>query len=117
MKARVFPVEDGDKLLYYTFRCPACKDSHYFISQPDPDKPEGPVWGFNGDLLDPTVSPSIRVRWDKWNGSKYTPKVCHFFIRDGIIEYCNDCTHDYAGRKHPMEIEEIPDSFSSNSKL
>lgn len=26
------------------------------------------------------------------------PKVCHSFVRNGKIEYLNDCTHELAGQ-------------------
>lgn len=55
-------------------------------------------WDFNGDLSNPTVSPSILVKHptgDKWN-------VCHSFIKDGKIQYLPDCTHDLAGETIDM---------------
>lgn len=54
------------------------------------------VWGFNGDVDNPTITPSILVRHccqeDK------SDIICHSFITDGKIEYLGDCTHSYAGK-------------------
>jgi hypothetical protein len=48
----------------------------------------------------PTVTPSVRVQGANADG----PTCCHFFIKDGKIQYLNDCTHGLAGR-----TVEIPD--------
>jgi len=57
------------------------------------------VWEFNGDVDKPTFSPSILVRHHEWT----VEKVCHSFVRDGKIEFLNDCTHELAGKTVPME--------------
>lgn len=57
-----------------------------------------PVWKWNGDLVKVTLSPSILTRYvleDK-------QFVCHSFLRDGVWEFLNDCTHSLAGQKVPM---------------
>lgn len=56
-----------------------------------PVKPGGATcWRWNGDTKAPTLSPSIVVR----NGSE----VCHAWVRDGLVQFLPDCTHEFAGR-------------------
>ena len=59
---------------------------------------EGPKrWAWNGSTVKPTTSPSIMNRW-RSDEPGIKPQVCHYFIRDGQIQYCGDCTHDLAGK-------------------
>ena len=53
-----------------------------------------PSWNWNGDYENPTVSPSILLRRPGF--------VNHCFIRDGKIQYLNDCTHSMAGKTVDM---------------
>jgi hypothetical protein len=71
-----------------TFYCPGCKQYHQIS-----DAPGG--WTFNGDFEKPTISPSILV-----NGSGACPSVprCHSFVREGMIQFLSDCTHELAGQ-------------------
>ena len=62
-----------------------------------------PVWEWNGDLNNPTVSPSIRISYPanpnaleefkEWR----LERCCHMFVKDGKIQFLNDCTHLLAG--------------------
>lgn len=100
MKAR----REGDML---RFDCPACAqavlvwgDGEEHPAIPYHEVNVGPDgWSFNGSLERPKLSPSVRTRY----GEKldYT---CHFFVRDGRIEYCSDSTHALAGK-----VMELPD--------
>ena len=74
--------------------CTACGCAHVFK-----DKGQSPVWGFNGDMEKPTVTPSIRLTSNGRKGG-YT---CHFHIKEGRIEYCGDCSHDLSGKKLALE--------------
>ncbi len=66
-------------------------------------------WTWNGDLEHPTLSPSVLVTWDEYeNGdAPPTPKRCHSFVRNGQIEFLNDCTHALAGQT--VELPELTD--------
>ena len=80
----------------YIFYCPGCKMHHQV-----PTKGSGrPNWEFNGDLEKPTFKPSLMMRYPK--GKKQIEFVCHLFIRNGKIEYCNDSSHVYKGRTIKM---------------
>ncbi|AQX08019.1 DUF6527 family protein [Elizabethkingia ursingii] len=76
---------------YYIFKCPGCGLAHYVNTNPE----FGIVWQFNGNLVKPTISPSLFVNASGLNPT--TPK-CHSFIKEGKIEFLNDCTHELAGK-------------------
>jgi len=69
----------------YVFRCPGCNDLHVINN----------TWTFNGDVGKPTFNPSVLVNRNKLNPAM---PVCHSFIRDGKIQFLNDCTHGLAGQ-------------------
>ena len=73
------------------FWCPACKCAHRVWTQNSPGKPN---WTWNNDMNKPTFSPSLRVQ----SGNAKGPTNCHSFIRDGKIQYLNDCTHSLKGK-------------------
>lgn len=84
--------QDGSES--HAFECPGCGQNHWpYTSGPK-------AWGFNGDLVRPTFTPSLLVRWTE--GPEHTPRVCHSFIRDGQIEFLSDCTHALAGKTVPL---------------
>lgn len=96
---------------WYLFYCEGCGCRHFI----DPT-----IWTFNGDLDNPTVSPSILVRsghykedhfGDCWctyndkhpeNPSSFECYRCHSFVRNGMIEYLSDCSHSLAGQIVPL---------------
>jgi hypothetical protein len=73
--------------------CPACKCAHGVNSG----------WTFNGDMERPTFSPSILVTWEGFEDGKEIKKICHSYVRDGQIQFLNDCTHELAGKTVPLE--------------
>lgn len=89
--------QSGESVCWY-FECPACRIGHSPHTQRGPEG--GPRWTFNGDVEKPTFAPSLLVRWEK--GPDHVPQVCHSFIRDGMIEFLGDCTHELAGKTVPL---------------
>ena len=61
-----------------------------------------PSWSWNEDYECPTVSPSIRLIH---TGNQ----VDHLFIRDGKIQYLNDCTHELAGKT--VDMVDFPEDW------
>jgi hypothetical protein len=55
-------------------------------------------WNWNGDIEKPTLSPSI-LQTAGPDGHK---DICHCFVRDGVIEFCGDCTHSLTGKSMPL---------------
>lgn len=104
-----------DKGTVYVFFCNGCENYHYFDKR----------WTFNGDMDNPTFSPSLLIRsghympehkgscWCTYNAENkddlapFSCSVCHSFVRNGHIEYLNDCTHHLAGKTIQLEnVEE-----------
>ena len=93
--------EETGEVEGYMVDCPGCKQSHFFNLTG-----KGPKWQFDGNPERPTFSPSLHARWtekteDDPGGIQH--RCCHFFLRDGVFEFLDDCTHDKAGQKVPME--------------
>lgn len=67
----------------------------------------------------PTFQPSLKITHETWvppvtpeNHEQFSKApwpqtkqvhICHSVITDGIINYCGDCTHLYAGKSIPMQ--------------
>ena len=100
----------------YSFYCPGCAslnrpyscDAHaFFTSNPNPIdtkcwKPQL-NWDFNGDLDNPTFSPSL-LNW--LDEPEHMAFRCHLFLREGKIHYCDDCSHSFAGKV--IDLAEFP---------
>lgn len=62
---------------------------------------EDKSWEWNGDHEKPTVKPSVNHFYPDSHYEQHPncPKYrCHYFISNGNIEYCSDCTHEHAGK-------------------
>jgi hypothetical protein len=71
---------DGERRGWH-FWCLGCDGPHGFND----------TWQKSGPDDAPTVSPSLLTR-DHAGG------VCHLFIRNGQLEFLDDCTHPLAGK-------------------
>lgn len=101
---KVVKIEKTNQLVFY---CEGCGENHYTDSK----------WSFNGDYFNPTFSPSILVRGVQrvtdeeaeriLNGERIKPKqfVCHSFVKNGEIQYLDDCTHSFAGKTIKLKDE------------
>lgn len=83
---------------HWLFYCLGCKTHHSVWTTPNKNKV---LWNYNNDVDNPTISPSLRVKHFSNEQQKHI--LCHSFIREGKIEYLNDCTHELAG-----QIVDIP---------
>lgn len=81
--------------------CPGCDESHAICTKGDRTK--GPRWDWDGSIQKPCITPSIRVTYDGADGHS----VCHYFIRQGRIEFCVDSTHALAGKT--VDLPDWPD--------
>lgn len=88
---KISELKDANNIIHYSFYCPGCKNHHSITSS----------WTFNRDYNKPTISPSILVQSASPKGTK---RICHSFVKDGMIQFLGDCTHDLKN-----QTVEIPD--------
>lgn len=136
MKAKKVVDSDG-RFIGIRINCPGCTERHVLpvtvvpagmVKSPHYVVGETPHWHFNGDYDNPTLSPSIHSKTGCFAGmvdDEYcwckrcrplkaapvdpleTCTNCHFFLRGGVIEFLEDCTHAMAGKK--VVLPEIED--------
>ena len=70
----------------WLFHCPGCGCAHFVNAG----------WTFNGDLVRPTIRPSVLVY-----ESGGQPR-CHSFVTDGRIQFLADSTHALAEQTVPL---------------
>ena len=87
-KVQEHDYKDGKQ---YWFWCPGCDYSHAFTVLEN-----GKGWTFNGDLEKPTFSPSLLCN------QSHPESRCHSFVKDGMIQFLNDCHHKLAGQTVPL---------------
>lgn len=103
---------DGSE--YLVFRCPGCTTLHSVTVKAGPLTAGGPVWGWDGRLDLPTITPSVllwlehRPDEDEEEKRYVDSRRCHSFVRDGRIEYLSDCGHALAGQT--VDLPEIENS-------
>jgi hypothetical protein len=90
----------------YFHWCPACEEMH-----PLPDS-----WTFDGNMESPTFSPSFRHsghqriyadgkwtgEWKRDAGGNLVKFICHYVLTAGVLNFCADCTHAFAGKSVPL---------------
>lgn len=75
------------------FLCPACGNDVHAV------KIKAGAWTWNRSMTVPTFTPSVRVNKGQLNARR---PECHSYVREGQIQYLNDCTHDLAGETVPL---------------
>lgn len=80
-----------------THYCPGCEQLHR-IPVNKPQSSNGCQWSWNGDVENPSFSPSINI-----------VGRCHYFIRNGNIEFCADSKHALSGKTVPLP--DIPEDW------
>lgn len=89
--------------------CQACDQLHgVWVNEQPQDTKEKPRWTFNGSMERPTFEPSVRVFSNYDENDVKLPNngertLCHYFVRDGMIDYCGDSPHAYKGQKVPLK--------------
>lgn len=73
----------------YWHWCPGCNRAHPL--------PKNGGWTFNGDMEKPTFSPSFMQERD-------SPRQCHYFITEGMIQWCGDGWHGRTGKEPLPEL-------------
>lgn len=94
--------EQRHELRHY-YQCPGCDTIHGIRIKLDVQE-NGAGWDFCGTLTKPTYSPSQLTTWSKPapHGDRTIKFVCHTFIREGLIQYLDDCTHALKGQTVPL---------------
>jgi hypothetical protein len=87
-------VGPGGEVVYKAawIKCPGCGYLHSLPYQRNPGS-QGPTWTFNGDLVAPTFSPSLRcfhTRPARDGRPAENVTGCHTFIRGGWINFLDD---------------------------
>jgi hypothetical protein len=108
--AKIRKVPESETKYQYQFICPGCEQEHAFDDR----------WQFNQDFDKPTISPSYLITYDH-SSSENNKKAkefykkhkryptreelpydlhdrCHSFIKNGLIQFLNDCTHKLKGQ-------------------
>lgn len=75
----------GSRLFFY---CQGCGFDHAIGKG---------IHKFNDNYEKPTFSSSVLVTNPKKD------RICHSFIKDGMIQYLGDCTHDLASKTVKLE--------------
>ena len=88
-------VDANDVRVGVNFFCPGCERPHYITVNGNRNSC-GATRSWNGSEELPTFSPSILSNFD------YPEGRCHCFVRDGQIEFLDDCFHKLAGKKVPL---------------
>lgn len=86
-----------------TFWCPGCEEDHQIDTS---------HWEFDGNFEKPTFSPSYLTWMDPKpdvdpaydpDGKYRKGFRCHSFIKSGMIQFLDDCTHHLAGQTVALE--------------
>jgi hypothetical protein len=93
MKPKLRPIENqAGRFMGYMFFCPGCRRAHFFRTN---DPRRGRNWTFNGNVEEPTFSPSLLTQFP--GGTR-----CRLYLTRGKIQFLSDCTHPMAGRTVDM---------------
>jgi hypothetical protein len=103
--SRMLRSVQGDGLMYW---CQGCEQIHVIYHGPG-------QWKWDGNLESPTIEPSVlvtsghyvegergRASYCHEDGDHSHCFRCHTFIRGGMVEFLNDCTHRFAGQRVPL---------------
>lgn len=101
-----------------SFWCPGCDEAH--VINPS-------IWTWNGSADKPTFAPSVLMKsghyadpmppcWCTYNAehpndpAPFKCRRCHSFVKEGRIEFLNDCTHALAGQTVPIPPWPTPET-------
>lgn len=99
--------------------CQGCKCCHGFPIHVDYyvgsqiKREKKPVWWFNGNINEPTLTPSLRLYWTDPD-TKIEHTTCHIIVTNGKMHFCNDCAHELKGQT--LDLVEIPANYGLPGK-
>lgn len=91
--AKFYQLQNTGNDAMWIFHCPGCGYAHWIRTE----GPE-PRWEFNDDADSPTVSPSILVHGSPVVNEEVGMYRCHSFVRNGMIQFLEDCNHSLRGQ-------------------
>lgn len=99
MKFQVRSVDDhGLKYNCLMFVCPGCLEMYPgsigLHMLPVNSSEKKPSWEWDGNLEQPTLSPSILTKHRE-------TEICHSYLRNGVFEFLSDCSHPLANQSVP----------------
>lgn len=115
MKAIVKDCDDnGHVYKALMFVCPGCQDPQE-LSDGTTYNPSGvhmlpfsgdagsrAMWQWDGNLEEPTLTPSILSSNGPYSDTGKPLGICHSFLIGGVFQFLDDCTHSMAGQSVPM---------------
>lgn len=85
--------------------CPGCNEVHGYRVEGD----GRPKWVFNNNFDKPTFTPSMLITVTEHEDEDENPlpqpvqrTLCHYFIINGEIQFCDDSPHALAGKTVPL---------------
>lgn len=79
--------------------CPACNELHRFYVN-TPRQRNGAHWSWDRNVDAPTFSPSMNISIGEPGSSDF--ERCHYFLKDGQLQYLEDSTHALRGKTVPL---------------
>ena len=76
----------------FVFFCPVCNETHEL---------KYGKWRFSGNIKSPSFSPSLVMTWTR-TIDEVVVRKCHLSIKNGIITYHGDCSHECKNKTMPM---------------
>jgi hypothetical protein len=93
------------------FWCPACRQRHKVDKR----------WTLSGTILRPTLEPEVKlgvITTGTGGADDWDRGLCHFTVKNGVINYAPDCTHALAGKSVPMvDLEEAEEALVIQSSV
>lgn len=86
---QISPNTEHERIYY---KCPGCKHLHSVCPK---------RWNWNGSLESPTFSPSVR-HFYQHHETNQEITICHYFVKDGNIQFCGDCEHELKNQIVPL---------------
>ena len=95
------------------FWCPGCDSFHIIAIKKAPNY-NIPVWTMSGSGDNLTFTPSIKVTYRHPKGysnenpapinydGPYVDDICHSYVKNGMIQFLNDCFHELKGKTVPL---------------
>jgi hypothetical protein len=105
LRTHVYQDGEGWVLRRVYVWCPGCEEIHPFTVEVNKESPtyslqSKEIWDWNGDLENPTFSPSLLVDFG-------LGKKCHSFLENAHWRFLEDSTHPLAGKTVP--VPPLPD--------